>query len=174
MPANTAARYSGCSPRRFSSWVVAIYSHALGSALCAAKTIEKTRTGRGAAQPTFANPIILHASSVFRDWRHRDCFRHLRVSEPPRSWIRQFFPASDRPELTLAMDCRTTRRFTPPSVPSTKSNRSWARIPMCCIGATYVGSGPVRFYMPLEPPLPDPFIAAAVIVTKNTAARISC
>ncbi len=37
--------------------------------------------------------------------------------------------------------------------------------------STYVGRGAVRFYLPLNVQLPNPFFAQLVVVTKDVAAR---
>ena len=83
----------------------------------------------------------------------------------------QFFPASDRPELTLGIRLPQNSPFYATEHTVGEIEKVLAQDSDVLHWSFYVGSGPVRFYMPLEPPLPDVFIAAAVIVTKDTAAR---
>jgi multidrug efflux pump subunit AcrB len=83
----------------------------------------------------------------------------------------QFFPASDRPELTVAIRLPESSPFYATERAVEEIEKILAKDPDVLRWSYYVGSGPVRFYMPLEPPLPDVYIAAAVVVTKDTAAR---
>ena len=84
---------------------------------------------------------------------------------------RQFFPASDRPELLVDLSLpqnssiyateSTARRFDA----VLKDNADVAR------WSTYVGRGAIRFYLPLNVQLPNDFFAQSVIVAKDVAAR---
>ena len=84
---------------------------------------------------------------------------------------RQFFPSSDRPELLVDLSLpqnasifaseTTARRFDD----VLKGDADVAR------WSTYVGSGAIRFYLPLDVQLPNDFFAQAVIVAKDVAAR---
>ena len=84
---------------------------------------------------------------------------------------RQFFPASDRPELLVDLSLPqnssiyatelTARRFDA----VLKDNADVAR------WSTYVGRGAIRFYLPLNVQLPNDFFAQSVIVAKDVAAR---
>ncbi len=83
----------------------------------------------------------------------------------------QFFPAADRPELlvdlTLAQDS---------SIAETAKQMS--RLEKALVGdkdivrwSSYVGRGAVRFYLPLDEQLANPFFGQAVIVTADIDAR---
>jgi len=84
---------------------------------------------------------------------------------------RQFFPASDRPELLVDLSLpqnssiyateSTARRFDA----VLKDDADVAR------WSTYVGRGAIRFYLPLNVQLPNDFFAQSVIVAKDVAAR---
>ena len=84
---------------------------------------------------------------------------------------RQFFPASDRPELLVDLSLPqnssiyatelTARRFDA----VLKDDADVAR------WSTYVGRGAIRFYLPLNVQLPNDFFAQSVIVAKDVAAR---
>jgi multidrug efflux pump subunit AcrB len=84
---------------------------------------------------------------------------------------RQFFPASDRTELLVDMTLpqnasiyaseALTKRFDA----ALKDDKDVAR------WSTYVGSGAIRFYLPLDAQLPNDFFNQAVVVAKDIAAR---
>ncbi|MDB5597326.1 MAG: acrB/AcrD/AcrF family protein [Hyphomicrobiales bacterium] len=84
---------------------------------------------------------------------------------------RQFFPASDRPELLVDL--------TLPQNASIYASESLAtRFDAALKGdsdierwSTYVGRGAIRFYLPLNAQLPNDFFSQAVIVAKDVAAR---
>jgi multidrug efflux pump subunit AcrB len=84
---------------------------------------------------------------------------------------RQFFPASDRPELLL--DLRL-----PQNASIHASSGATARLETILKGdpdvvrwSTYVGRGAIRFYLPLNVELPNNFFSQLVIIAKDIAAR---
>ncbi|MBK8535520.1 MAG: efflux RND transporter permease subunit [Candidatus Competibacteraceae bacterium] len=88
---------------------------------------------------------------------------------------RQFFPASDRPELLV--DLRLPQNA---SIHATEQlvNRFEQFLrddPDLASGierwSTYIGQGAIRFYLPLDVQLDNPFFAQAVIVSKDIVAR---
>ncbi len=83
----------------------------------------------------------------------------------------QFFPSSDRPELLVDLQL-------PQSASIHATDRAAAKLDALLAGdndidhwSTYVGSGAVRFYLPLNPKLSNDFIAQAVIVAKSLEVR---
>lgn len=83
----------------------------------------------------------------------------------------QFFPASDRPELLLALNLPQNASINATQLAVDEVETFLAKDPDISHWSSYIGSGPPRFYLPLEPPLPNPFTAQAVIMTKDTLAR---
>ncbi|MDR3470165.1 MAG: efflux RND transporter permease subunit [Devosia sp.] len=83
----------------------------------------------------------------------------------------QFFPASDRPEilvdLTLPQNAtiEETQRRMDALEASLKGDPDIDR------WSSYVGEGAVRFYLPLDSQLANPFFGQVVIVTKDLGAR---
>jgi multidrug efflux pump subunit AcrB len=84
---------------------------------------------------------------------------------------RQFFPASDRPELLVDLSLpqnasiyasETVARRFDAVLKDDADVASWS---------TYVGRGAIRFYLPLDVQLPNDFFAQAVIIAKDVAAR---
>jgi multidrug efflux pump subunit AcrB len=84
---------------------------------------------------------------------------------------RQFFPPSDRVELLV--DLRLPQNASIHATQSTveKLDTLLAEDPDIERWSSYVGRGAIRFYLPLNVQLPNPFFAQAVIVTKSIAAR---
>ena len=84
---------------------------------------------------------------------------------------RQFFPSSDRPDLLV--------NLTLPQNASIHASQRAAERLDAILGkdadvdhwSTYVGQGAVRFYLPLDVQLAQPFFAQVVIVAKDVAAR---
>jgi multidrug efflux pump subunit AcrB len=84
---------------------------------------------------------------------------------------RQFFPASDRPELIVDLSL--------PQNASIFASQSAAERLDALLEAdedverwsTYVGRGAIRFYLPLDVQLENPFFTQAVVVAKDLAAR---
>ncbi|SFK01411.1 Multidrug efflux pump subunit AcrB [Methylocapsa palsarum] len=84
---------------------------------------------------------------------------------------RQFFPASDRPELVVDLSL-------PQNVSIFASDTAAAKLDAILTGdpdverwSTYVGRGAIRFYLPLDVQLANDFIAQAVVVAKDVPAR---
>src|SRR5262249_54165993 len=84
---------------------------------------------------------------------------------------KQFFPAADRPELLVDMTLLQSS-----SIAETKAEMD--RLEKTLVGdadivrwSSYVGRGAVRFYLPLDEQLANPFYGQVVIVTKGFDAR---
>jgi multidrug efflux pump subunit AcrB len=83
----------------------------------------------------------------------------------------QFFPASDRPELVLSINLPQNVSLYATERAADQIERLLANDEDIVHWSFYVGRGAVRFYLPLEPPPPNEFMAQAVIVMKNLRAR---
>lgn len=84
---------------------------------------------------------------------------------------RQFFPSSDRPELLV-----TIRLPQSASIHGTENlvkqfEELIADDEDIDRWSTYIGQGAIRFYLPLDVQLPNTFVAEAVVVAKDVAAR---
>jgi multidrug efflux pump subunit AcrB len=83
----------------------------------------------------------------------------------------QFFPASDRPELLVDLtlpqnsSIYATERTADRVETLLADNQDVER------WSTYIGRGAIRFYLPLNVQLANPFFAQVVIVAKDVAAR---
>ncbi|MGD9803263.1 MAG: efflux RND transporter permease subunit [Hyphomicrobiaceae bacterium] len=84
---------------------------------------------------------------------------------------RQFFPASDRPELLVDLTLRqnssiyASKDLTASFEAALKDDADVSR------WSTYVGRGAIRFYLPLNAQLPNDFFSQIVIVAKDVGAR---
>ncbi|TCT24187.1 efflux RND transporter permease subunit [Thiobaca trueperi] len=88
---------------------------------------------------------------------------------------RQFFPSSDRPELLVDLrlpqnaSIHATERLVDEFETVLREDPEFA--PEIARWSTYIGQGAIRFYLPLDVQLANPFFAQAVVVTKDIAAR---
>jgi multidrug efflux pump subunit AcrB len=84
---------------------------------------------------------------------------------------RQFFPASDRPELVVDMTLPQNASIFASDGVAAKLDAILASDPDVASWSTYVGRGAVRFYLPLNVQLANDFFAQAVVIANNVAAR---
>ena len=88
---------------------------------------------------------------------------------------RQFFPSSDRPELMVDLrlpqnaSIHATERLVNDFEQVLRTDPEFA--PEIERWSTYIGQGAIRFYLPLDVQLANPFFAQAVIITKDIEAR---
>ena len=84
---------------------------------------------------------------------------------------RQFFPASDRSDLLVDISLPQNASIHATAREADKLDAILAADPDVDHWSTYVGWGAVRFYLPLDVQLPNPFFTQAVVVAKDVAAR---
>ena len=84
---------------------------------------------------------------------------------------KQFFPASDRPEVLVEVQMPKGTSIEQTSA-ATEQVEAWLRKqPEARIVTAYVGQGAPRFFMSLSPELPDPSFAKIVVLTPSEEAR---
>jgi multidrug efflux pump subunit AcrB len=84
---------------------------------------------------------------------------------------KQFFPASDRPEVLVEVQMPKGTSIEQTSA-STETVEAWLRKqPEAKVITAYVGQGAPRFFMSLAPELPDPSFAKIVVRTPSEEAR---
>ena len=83
----------------------------------------------------------------------------------------QFFPASDRSELTVSMTLRQNASIYATEAQVLRLEALLKDDPDIDHYSTYVGRGAIRFILTLDVQLPNPFFAQFVIVTKDIEAR---
>jgi multidrug efflux pump len=84
---------------------------------------------------------------------------------------RQFFPASDRPELVVDLTLAQNASIYASDAAATRLDALLKGDPDVDRWSTYIGRGAIRFYLPLDVKLPNDFFAQAVVVAKDIAAR---
>jgi len=84
---------------------------------------------------------------------------------------RQFFPASDRPELVVDLTLPQNASIYGSDTVAGQLDAFLAKDPDVERWSTYIGRGAIRFYLPLDVKLPNAFFSQAVVVAKDVAAR---
>ena len=84
---------------------------------------------------------------------------------------RQFFPASDRPELVVDLNLPQNASIFASDRTAAKLDAILKANPDVKSWSTYVGRGAIRFYLPLNVQLNNDFFAQVVVVAKDVAAR---
>lgn len=83
----------------------------------------------------------------------------------------QFFPAADRPELLVDMTLPQSSSIAETKLQMDRFEKALAGDADIVRWSSYVGRGAVRFYLPLDEQLSNPFFGQVVIVTKGFDAR---
>jgi multidrug efflux pump len=83
----------------------------------------------------------------------------------------QFFPAADRPELLVDMTLLQSSSIAETKVEMDRLEKTLVGDPDIVRWSSYVGQGAVRFYLPLDEQLANPFFGQVVIVTRDFDAR---
>ena len=84
---------------------------------------------------------------------------------------RQFFPASDRPELILQLTLPQSASQEATAVEVSKAEEVLAADQDVADWSFYIGSDPVRFYLSMDLQAPAPSRAQAVVIAKSVGAR---
>jgi multidrug efflux pump subunit AcrB len=79
----------------------------------------------------------------------------------------QFFPASDRVDLLVDLTLPQNASIHATEAAVEELDAMLASDPDLAHWSTYVGQGAIRFYLPLNVQLPNPFYAQAVLVAKD-------
>lgn len=83
----------------------------------------------------------------------------------------QFFPASDRPELLVDLELPQNSSIHASEAAALQLDEMLRGDADVDHWSTYVGTGAIRFYLPLDVQLPNDFIVQAVVVAKDLGAR---
>jgi len=84
---------------------------------------------------------------------------------------RQFFPASDRPELVVDLSLRQNASIHASQEVVEKFEKFLKEDPDVASWSAYVGRGAIRFYLPLNVQLAHDFFSQIVIIAKDVKAR---
>jgi len=83
----------------------------------------------------------------------------------------QFFPASDRPEILVDLNLPQNASIDETRKAVDKLEATLKGDPDIVRWSTYIGQGAIRFYLPLDQQLQNPYYAQLVIVSKDFEAR---
>jgi multidrug efflux pump subunit AcrB len=83
----------------------------------------------------------------------------------------QFFPSSSRPELVVELRLKEGASFDATTEQVKKMEAVLARDGDIRFFTAYTGAGQPRFYLSLDPELPNPGYAVFIVMTKDTEAR---
>lgn len=83
----------------------------------------------------------------------------------------QFFPASDRPEILVDLNLPQNSSIDETRKAVDKLEATLKGDPDIVRWSTYIGQGAIRFYLPLDQQLQNPYYAQLVIVSKDFEAR---
>jgi multidrug efflux pump subunit AcrB len=131
------------------------------------------------------------ASAVEREGPVLRVFRTLLVAAMRAKWVtlgvtlacfviallatplvpRQFFPASDRPELVIDLSLRQNASIYASQAVVEKFDKILKGDPDVASWSAYVGRGAIRFYLPLNVQLAHDFFSQYVVIAKDVAAR---
>ncbi|NIF25681.1 efflux RND transporter permease subunit [Pantoea sp. Tr-811] len=153
------------------SWVVAVFFapvlgvHILDSKKMKAHDAEPGRIGCGFEHGllwcmrhrwlTVVGTVVLFALSVF-------CMRFVQ---------NQFFPSSDRPEILVDLNLPQNASIEETRKVVDRFEATFKGDPDIVSWSTYIGQGAIRFYLPLDQQLQNPYYAQFVIVSKGLEER---
>ncbi len=83
----------------------------------------------------------------------------------------QFFPSSDRPEVLVDLNLPQGASINETRLQVDRLEATLKDDPDIARWSTYIGQGALRFYLPLDQQLQNPFYAQLVIVSKDLEAR---
>jgi multidrug efflux pump len=153
------------------SWFVAvIFAPVLGVAMLKAPDSALTNTGPGRVERTFRH---LLSSAIRLRWITIAVTLALFAASMLALPLvpRQFFPASDRPELLVDLTLPQNASIYASEQLATRFDAALRDDPDVERWSTYVGRGAIRFYLPLNAQLPNDFFSQAVVVAKDVPAR---
>jgi multidrug efflux pump subunit AcrB len=84
---------------------------------------------------------------------------------------RQFFPASDRPELVIDLSLRQNASIYASQEVAERLDKILKDDPDVASWSAYLGRGAIRFYLPLNVQLAHDFFSQYVVIAKDVAAR---
>ncbi len=104
---------------------------------------------------TIIATVLLFALSIF-------CMRFVQ---------NQFFPSSDRPEILVDINLPQNASIEETRKVVDRFEASFKDDPDIVHWSTYIGQGAVRFYLPLDQQLQNPYYAQLVVVSKDMESR---
>jgi multidrug efflux pump subunit AcrB len=153
------------------SWIVAVvFTPLIGAVILPANPKHRGQEGAGRISALYRRSVV----AAMR-WRWTTIVLTLGLMGLAVFGMRfvsqQFFPASDRPELLVDLKLSEASSIYATENAAEALEELLRDDPEILHWTTYVGSGAVRFYLPLDVQVPNDFIAQAVLVTESLEAR---
>ena len=152
------------------SWVVAVLFTPLLGVTMLPRTVE-TEKERSSRLKTWLGPLLLGAMR----WRWLTIGLALvlfALSCVGLGFVqKQFFPAADRPELLVDMTLLQSSSIAETKIEMDRLEKALVGDQDIVRWSSYVGQGAVRFYLPLDEQLANPFFGQVVIVSRDFDAR---
>ncbi|MCW6509472.1 efflux RND transporter permease subunit [Hyphomicrobiales bacterium BP6-180914] len=153
------------------SWVVAV----LFAPLIGVKLLPKTMKHHDHSKPSLVARVF--AAMLIGAMRLRwvtilGCLALLAAAIVGMTHVQQqFFPAADRPELLVDMTLPQNSSIFETKAQMDRFEANLASDPDISSWSSYVGEGAIRFYLPLDQQLANPFFGQMVVVAKSIEAR---
>jgi len=152
------------------SWVVAVLFTPLLGVTMLPRTVE-TEKERSSRLKTWLGPLLQGAMR----WRWLTIGLALvlfALSCVGLGFVqKQFFPAADRPELLVDMTLLQSSSIAETKIEMDRLEKALVGDQDIVRWSSYVGQGAVRFYLPLDEQLANPFFGQVVIVSRDFDAR---
>ena len=163
------------------SWLVAVtFTPYLGSVLLRGHAAgEVGETGEGAHVASYASPGYRRLRALVRGCVRRKhwvvaatlAILILSILGLVRVVEKQFFPTSDRPEVLIDISLREGSSIGATIALVERVESMLREAPGIASASSYVGAGAPRFFLALNPELPNPAFAKLILVAEGTAER---
>ncbi|MGI9128063.1 MAG: efflux RND transporter permease subunit [Roseomonas sp.] len=155
------------------SWFVAVmFAPLLGMAILKAPKVANAGQAPAPGRLLRGYAAFLHMAIRFRWITIAAAVAAFAISLFALRFVpQQFFPASDRPELVVDLTLPQNASIHAAEAAVERLDAAFANDPDVAHWSSYVGRGAIRFYLPLNVQLPNPFFAQAVVVAKDFEAR---
>ncbi|MCQ4270503.1 efflux RND transporter permease subunit [Pseudomonas kuykendallii] len=152
------------------SWVVAVFFAPVIAVHILKKNLKSTSDEPGRIARTFDRGLLL--AMRHRWWTIGLTLLLFAASLFGMRFVQnQFFPSSDRPEVLVDLNLPQAASINETRLQVDRLEATLKDDPDIARWSTYIGQGALRFYLPLDQQLQNPFYAQLVIVSKDLEAR---
>ncbi|WP_287031087.1 efflux RND transporter permease subunit [Pseudomonas sp. UBA6310] len=152
------------------SWVVAVFFAPVIAVHILKKNLKSTSDEPGRIARTFDRGLLL--AMRHRWWTIGLTLLLFAASLFGMRFVQnQFFPSSDRPEVLVDLNLPQGASINETRLQVDRLEATLKDDPDIARWSTYIGQGALRFYLPLDQQLQNPFYAQLVIVSKDLEAR---
>ena len=152
------------------SWIVAVLFAPLIGVKLLPETMKQHGGRPGLVMRIFS--VLLLGAMRWRWVTIVTCLALLAVAIVGMGHVQQqFFPSSDRPELLVDMTLPQNSTILETKAQMDRLEAGLGTDPDIESWSSYVGEGAIRFYLPLDQQLANPFFGQVVVVTRSLEAR---